>query len=91
MVKPSEHRRRIELANNSTPNMFDDFACIFFLVGSRFNFWLSTNSNLVYYTANIQNWAAMANRSAGFRSFGAIAANAAGDAWIKLVGQGYIG
>ncbi len=51
-----------------TPNTFDDFTDIF-LVGAD-EFWLSTNSNLVYYTATGgQNWAVYGNRICRFRQF----------------------
>ncbi|MFH1121882.1 MAG: FG-GAP-like repeat-containing protein [Bacteroidota bacterium] len=70
------------------PNTQDDFTDIF-LVGAD-ELWLSTNNNMVYYSATGgQNWAVMEAGSAGFGNFSAVSANPAGDAWI--VGfQGYI-
>jgi len=71
-----------------TPNSTDNFTDIF-LTGAD-ELWLSTENNVVYYSATGgQNWAVLDMNSAGFGNFSAIAANAAGDAWV--VGyQGYI-
>lgn len=71
-----------------TPNSGDNYTDIF-LVGAD-ELWLSTENNVVYYSATGgQNWAVLEMNSAGFGNFSAIAANAAGDAWV--VGyQGYI-
>lgn len=71
-----------------TPNTVDDFTDIF-LSGAD-ELWLSTNNNVVYYSATGgQNWAVMATGSGGFGYFSAIAANPAGDAWVAGF-QGYI-
>ncbi len=71
-----------------TPNSTDNFTDIY-IVGAN-ELWLSTNDNVVYYTATGgQNWAILNIGSDGFGSFSAIAASATGDAWT--VGfQGYI-
>jgi PKD repeat protein len=71
-----------------TPNTTDNFTDIY-LMGPD-EIWLSTSNNVAYYSATGgQNWAVLEMNSAGFGYFNAIAANAAGDAWV--VGyQGYI-
>ncbi len=64
-----------------TPGNADNFTDIF-IVGAD-EIWLSTNNNIAYYTATGgQNWSVMETGSAGFGYFSAIAANAAGDAWM---------
>ncbi len=71
-----------------TPNT-DDQLTDLYLVGPN-EFWISTNSNKAYYSANGgQGWAVLDIGSSGFGNFSAITANSVGDAWT--VGfQGYI-
>ncbi len=71
-----------------TPSDEDNFTDIY-LVGQN-ELWLSTRSDVVYYSATGgQNWAVIPINSEGFGNFEAIAATPAGAAWT--VGyQGYI-
>ena len=71
-----------------TPNTTDRFSDIYVLGPNEL--WLSTTDDVAYYSATGgQNWAVLPIGSAGFGSFSAIAASAAGDAWT-VGAQGYI-
>ena len=76
------------MGGSPTPNSSDRLTDIYLLGPNEL--WASSSAGVAYYTATGgQNWAVLDIGSAGFGSFSAIVANAAGDAWT--VGfQGYI-
>ncbi|QQS35979.1 MAG: VCBS repeat-containing protein [Ignavibacteriales bacterium] len=73
------------LETPSTNHSFTDI----FLLGEN-EFWISTNADVAYYSANGgQNWAVININSDGFGYFSSVIANQTGSAWV-LGYQGYI-